>query len=343
VLIVSFGGPEGMEDVLPFLDNVLRGRNVPRERLLEVAEHYYHFNGISPINSQCRALIAALRMELATNGPDLPIYWGNRNWQPLLADTLATMARDGRRHALAFITSAYSSYSACRQYQEEVAAARAVVGDSAPRVQFVRRHYNHPGFIGANADRVRSALQHVPADRRDAAALVFTAHSVPVAMARSSSYEQQLHEAARLVAGAVGVHAWDLAYQSRSGPPAQPWLEPDIRDHLRDLAGRGVRDAVVSPIGFVSDHLEVLYDLDIEAQALARELGISMVRTGTAGTHPAYVAMIRELIGERTAGLAPRWLGDAGASPETCVAGCCAYVAARPSGSSHAQPAGVLR
>jgi len=294
ILVVSFGGPEAREDVLPFLENVLRGRNVPRQRMLEVAEHYYHFDGRSPINQQCRELIDALRGQVS-----LPIYWGNRNWNPMLADTVRQMAADGVRRALAIATSAFSSYSGCRQYIENIAAARAVAGPDAPVVDKLPPFWNHPGFLEANGDRVRHALAQVPEDRRAAARLVYTAHSIPLSMSANCRYEEQLVEAARRVS-ALAVHdEWDLVWQSRSGPPTQPWLEPDILDHLRSLAENGVRDVVCSPLGFLSDHMEVMYDLDYEAAAVAGELGINFVRAGTAGTHPAVIAMLAELIAQR--------------------------------------------
>ena len=303
VLILSFGGPEATEDVLPFLENVTRGRNVPRSRLLEVAEHYYHFGGKSPINQQCRDLIAALRNELDEHGPKLPIYWGNRNWHPLVADTLRQMRNDGIQHALAFVTSAYSSYSGCRQYREDIATAQAEVGAGAPRVDKLPAFYNQPGFITACADRVRQAAGQFLPNEPKPFRLVISAHSIPCSMAETSDYEKQLRETSRLVAEAVGIDAWDLVFQSRSGPPSQPWLGPDILDHLRRLHEEGVTNVLVAPLGFVSDHLEVLYDLDTEAAALARELGMKFIRAATVGTHPAFVGMIRQLIAEAPANL----------------------------------------
>jgi len=305
VLIVSFGGPEKAEDVLPFLENVTRGRNVPRDRLLEVAEHYYHLGGKSPINDQCRDLMAALRNELAANGPDLPVYWGNRNWHPFLAETLRRMRADGVQHAAAFVTSAYSSYSGCRQYRENIAAAQAEVGEGAPKIDKLPAFYNHPGFIEACADRVREALPPFLRDEPNSFRLVISAHSIPCSMAQTSDYEKQLRETSRLVAAAVRIDRWDLVFQSRSGPPSQPWLGPDILDHLRRLHGEGVSNVLVAPLGFVSDHLEVLYDLDVEAAALAKELGMKLVRASTVGTHPAFIKMIRELISEPNATVCP--------------------------------------
>lgn len=305
VLIVSFGGPEKPEDVLPFLNNVTQGRNVPRERLLEVAEHYYHFGGKSPINDQCRELAAALRNELIRHGPNLPVYWGNRNWHPFLADTLRQMRDDGVQRALAFVTSAYSSYSGCRQYRENIAAAQAEVGDGAPKVDKLRVFYNHPGFIDACADRVREARASFLPNELNWVRFVISAHSIPCSMAETSNYEKQLRETSRLVAGAVGFNHWDLVFQSRSGSPSQPWLGPDILDHLPRLHGEGVRNVLVAPLGFVSDHLEVLYDLDVEAAALAGELGMKFVRAATVGTHPAFIKMIRQLIAEPSLAICP--------------------------------------
>jgi ferrochelatase len=304
LLVVSFGGPEREEDVLPFLENVLRGKNVPRERMLEVAEHYYHLGGKSPINSQNRALIAELEDELSVYGVDLPVYRGNRNWHPMLADTLRRMQADGVRNALAFATSAFGSYSGCRQYLEDIDRAREAVGPGAPEVHKLPPFHNRPGFLAAMADRVRTALGAIPVERRASAPLLYTAHSIPLSMAESSPYVAQLQESCGLVSKAVG-HPGSLVYQSRSGPPTQPWLEPDVCDRIRQLhAGGGLTDLVLAPIGFLSDHMEVLYDLDTEAANLCRELGVNMVRAGTVGVHPAFLVMIREMIVEASAGCA---------------------------------------
>jgi ferrochelatase len=326
LLLLSFGGPEGPDDVLPFLENVTRGRGIPRERLLAVAEHYRHFGGVSPINEQNKALVAALRAEL-----DLPVYWGNRNWHPLLEDTLGEMRADGVQRALAFVTSAYSSYSACRQYQDDIAAARAAAGPGAPEVDKLRHYFNHPGFLDPQVDAVRAALADLPKQRRPGARLVFTAHSIPVQMARSSGpdadglYVRQLREAAGLVADAAapGVQ-WELVWQSRSGSPRVPWLEPDVVDWVTQLAGEGVTDVVAVPIGFVSDHVEVRWDLDTEAAARAKELGIGFARTPTPGADPRFVAMVRELALERIDPRCPRRaVGPMGAAHDVCPAGCC--------------------
>jgi ferrochelatase len=296
LLVVSFGGPEGMEDVMPFLENVLRGRNVPRERMLNVAEHYELFGGVSPINQQNRNLIAALEKELEANGPRLPIYWGNRNWHPLLPDTLSQMAADGVRNALAFVTSAYSSYSSCRQYLQNISDAQAQVGPGAPRVEKLRVFYDHPLFIEANVDQIRNALTQL--NSKDIH-LVFSAHSIPESMAANCDYAKQLTQTAGLIAQTLNIENWDLVYQSRSGSPMQPWLGPDVSDHLRALRQEGAKNLVVAPIGFVSDHMEVVYDLDVEARKVANEVGLNMVRAATAGTHPSFVRMIRELMLER--------------------------------------------
>jgi ferrochelatase len=328
ILVVSFGGPEGPDDVMPFLENVTRGRNVPRERLEAVAHHYLRLGGVSPINAQNRALVAALETELRAHGIDVPVYFGNRNWHPLLAETVAQMKRDGVRRALAFLTSAFSSYSGCRQYRENLYEAQLTVGDDAPELPRLRMFFNHPGFVEANADRVRTALANAPAG----APVAFAAHSLPMAMVECCAYEAQLGESAQLVAEAAGVSEYTIVYQSRSGPPQVRWLEPDVLDHIRDLHARGVRDLVISPLGFLSDHVEVLYDLDVEAAELADELGMTLVRAGTPGTHPAFVAMIRELIQERLDPDAPRRaLGRFGPSHDTCAPTCCLPGNGRPS------------
>ena len=325
LLLVSFGGPERPEDVLPFLENVVRGKRVPPERLREVAAHYELFDGVSPINAENRALLVALVAELNAHGPHLPVYWGNRNWHPLLADTLAQMADDGVRRALAFVTSAFSSYPGCRQYLEDIEQARQQIGPEAPAVEKLRPFYNHPGYVEPMADRVWEALEQIPADRRAAARLVFTGHSLPLAMAQGSPYVEQLGEACQLVAGRLKRPQWDLVYQSRSGPPSQPWLGPEIGDHLRKLAAGGdVRDVVIAPIGFVCQHMEIAYDLDVEAAALCEELGLTMVRAETVGCHPRFVRMIRELVLERIDPSAPRLaVGTHAPWPDVCPPNCC--------------------
>jgi ferrochelatase len=324
LLLVSFGGPEGPDEVVPFLESVVRGRNVPPERLREAAAHYEHFGGVSPLNSQCRALLAALREELLRHGPPLALYWGNRHGRPRLADTLRRMADDGVRRALAFCTSAYASPSGCRQYLDDIAAARAEVGALAPEVDKLRLFYNHPGFVEPLVERVAAAVERVSEPRRAAARLVFTAHSIPRAHAASCDYEAQVRETASLVAFPLGRREWSLVYQSRSGPPSQPWLDPDIVDHLRALAASGARDVVVAPIGFLSDHMEVVYDLDLDAKSRALELGLNMVRAATVGTHPRFVRMIRELVEERLSDAPVRLhLGARGPAPDACPPDCC--------------------
>ena len=328
ILILSFGGPEKHADVIPFLENVLRGRNVPRERMLEVAEHYYHFDGRSPINDQNRALIASLEGSLATSGPQLAVYWGNRNWHPFLADTLRKMRSDGVRKALAIATSVFSSYSGCRQYLEDIEKARAEVGEGAPSIDKLRSFYNHPLFIEAQAEEVQAALEQIPTARRANCRILFTAHSVPVAMAETSDYQAQLNETCRLVAENVKFDNWRLAFQSRSGAPGQPWLEPDVGDALREM--NSGQDVVVVPIGFISDHMEVLYDLDTEAQAISAERGVNMLRAATVGVHPQFVGMLRELILERMGLCEPRAIGKYGPNHDVCRADCCPAPARRP-------------
>jgi ferrochelatase len=329
LLIVSFGGPEGPDDVLPFLENVTRGRDIPRERLLQVAEHYNYFGGVSPLNGEIRIFLGKLLQELNAHGPHFPVYWGNRNWHPLLRDVVEQMADDGIQRAIAFVTSAFGSYSSCRQYREDIARARAEVGDRAPEIDVIRRFYNHPGFIEALADRTATALADLREDRRDAANLIFTAHSIPVAMASTSPYEAQLRESCRLVAESLGRTQWQLAFQSRSGPPSQPWLQPDVESTLRAIAAGGSRDVVIVPIGFLHDHVEVIFDLDVEVRELCEGLGLTMARAKTPGLHPRFVTMVRELIQERTCpdterlALGPDGPPPDGPSPHECRPGCC--------------------
>lgn len=341
LLIVSFGGPEGPADVRPFLENVTRGRGVPPERLDEVEAHYRSFGGRSPINDQVRALIAELRVELDRQGRDLPIYWGNRNWHPYLRDTMAELAADGIERAYAFVTSAYSSYSACRQYLEDIEAARAEV-PGAPAVDKLRVYFDHPGFLEPLIEHTRAGLDglHAAAGTDPAQTRVlFCAHSIPTALAVTCAYAEQLRAAAALVmAGAGGEAAespaWELVWQSRSGPPRVPWLEPDVGDRLVELAAEGVRRVLLVPIGFVSDHLEVIYDLDTVAVPLAAEHGIDAVRVPTVGTDERFVRMIVELVDERREEWPPeqrRALSGLGVWPDVCAAGCCPPPA-RPTG-----------
>ncbi|MFR9731602.1 ferrochelatase [Saccharopolyspora sp. MS10] len=336
LLFLSFGGPEGPEDVRPFLENVTRGRGVPPERLDEVAEHYHHFGGVSPINRLNREIMAGLRDQLRAESRDLPVYWGNRNWYPMIEETVARMAEDGVRRALVFPTSAWGGYSGCKQYHEDIARAREAVGERAPELVKLRQFFDHPLFVAANADAVRRACAQVGDPR---ARLVFTAHSVPVRAdelpgpdGRPEWYSRQVAECARLVAEEAGVEAYDVVWQSRSGPPQVPWLEPDVVDHVERLHAEGVGSVVVSPIGFVSDHLEVVWDLDNEAAEKAAELGMGFARAGTAGDDPRFAKMIVELVSEHVDEVRPRKLSllpAAGCSTngEACAPGCCSRTA----------------
>jgi protoporphyrin/coproporphyrin ferrochelatase len=338
LLVVSFGGPERPEDIRLFLENVTRGRGVSPDRLTEVAGHYHESGGRSPINDQNRALLTALKHELGRMGLSLPVYWGNRNWHPYLADELARMRDDGIRRAAVFLTSAYSSYSGCRQYREDLAAAAASVGPpDAPRMDRLRHCFDHPGFIQANADRVVSALGDLPSDVAQDARLVFVTHAIPTAMAETAGPAGGAYvDQHRAVAAAVTVdvenrtgtrYDYELVYCSRSGPPQVPWLEPDVNDHLKTLAAE-VPGVVLAPIGFVSDHMEVAYDLDTEALGTARELGLPAARAATAGTHPAFVAAICDLLLERAAvercePVVRASVGPPGPSHDVCPVGCC--------------------
>jgi ferrochelatase len=309
LLVVSFGGPEKKEDVLPFLENVLRGRGVPRERMLEVAEHYYHFDGRSPINDQNKALIAALEQEFKSHGEKLPIYWGNRNWYPLLPDTLKQMQADGVRRAAAFVTSAFGSYSGCRQYREDIAREQQQTGTENMVIEKLNNFWDRDEFIAAMTERVQSAMAELP----NAEQLIFTAHSIPTSMADASPYVRQLKEASARVAAVCGISNWTLVYQSRSGPPSQLWLEPDICEYLRAQHAAGLQRVILCPIGFMSDHMEVLYDLDTEARDLCDEIGLKMARAGTAGAHPKLISMIRDMV----------FNAQTSAVMAHCEAGCC--------------------
>ncbi|HXV93862.1 MAG TPA: ferrochelatase [Pseudonocardia sp.] len=343
LLVLSFGGPEGPDEVRPFLENVVRGRNVPPERLDAVEEHYQHFGGVSPINARNRELIAAIEERI-----ELPVYFGNRNWHPMVEDTVAGMARDGVRRALVFATSAYGGYSACRQYHEDIARARKAVGDAAPELVKLRHFFDHPAFVAANADAVRAAYGRLDAQVRDRARLVFTAHSVPTAADAAAGppaegghrYSRQVAEAARLVAAELGVAEHDVVWQSRSGPPQVPWLEPDVVDHVEALHAAGVPAVVVSPVGFVSDHLEVVWDLDTEAKQRADELGMGFARAATAGPDPRFADMVVELVAEHVHDMAPRGLGRVPRAGCTvngapCAVDCCvpAQRPGRPGGA----------
>ncbi|MGH3250293.1 MAG: ferrochelatase [Trebonia sp.] len=360
-LLLSFGGPEGPDDVLPFLENVTRGRGVPRERLADVAGHYHAFGGVSPINAQCRDLLTAAGAAFAAGGIDLPLYWGNRNWQPFIGDTVRQMKADGIQRAIAFVTSAYSSYSACRQYLDDIDRAVAAAGPGAPRVDKSRPYFNHPGFIEPFAAAAETALAGLPAGARAGARLVFTAHSVPVGMAAASGspsrgtavpdavggrYAAELREASRLISERVrgGTLPYDLVFQSRSGPPGAPWLEPDVNDHLTGLAKGTLTSGepvpvpsavVVVPVGFVSDHMEVVHDLDTEAARTAASLGLPFARAKAPGPTPRFAEMIRELVEERVSGAEPKALGNFGLGAfadgaDSCPADCCRYSPARP-------------
>ncbi|MFF0455875.1 ferrochelatase [Nocardia africana] len=341
LLLLSFGGPERPEDVMPFLENVTRGRGVPRERLDEVAQHYLHFGGVSPINALNRELIAAIEAELAARAVDLPVYFGNRNWHPMVEQTVATMRADGIGHALVFPTSAWGGYSGCRQYDEDIERARAAV-DGAPELTKIRQYFDHPLLIDSFADAVRAAVGRLPAESRDRARLVFTAHSIPVAADMAAGppadgghlYSRQVAEAARLCAAATGFDDFDVVWQSRSGPPQVPWLDPDIVDHLEALSGKGVEAVVVCPVGFVSDHLEVVWDLDNEAAEKAAELGMAFARAATPGPDPRFARMVAELVGEHLDGTEPRRLGAVPGYGCTrngaiCAPGCCEPVRRR--------------
>ncbi|WP_458248492.1 ferrochelatase [Streptomyces sp. MAI_2237] len=362
LLLLSFGGPEGPDDVIPFLENVTRGRGIPRERLKEVGEHYFLFGGVSPINDQNRALLDALRKDFADHGLDLPIYWGNRNWAPYLTDTLREMTADGHRRILVLATSAYASYSGCRQYRENLADALATLEaeglDELPRVDKLRHYFNHEGFVQPMIEGVLRALDELPQAVREGSHIAFSTHSIPTASADTSgpveghgeggAYVAQHLEVASLIADAVrertGVeHPWKLVYQSRSGAPHIPWLEPDICDHLEALHASGAPAVVIAPIGFVSDHMEVLYDLDTEARAKAEELGLPMRRSATVGADPRFAAAVRDLILERAAterGEQPTLcaLGRLGASHDLCPVGCCPARAPKPAAAGADSP-----
>lgn len=335
LLFVSFGGPEGPDDVMPFLENVLRGKRVPRERMLEVAKHYNNFGGVSPINDHCRDLISALKAELHAHQIELPIYWGNRNWHPLLPDTVNKLKADGAKRVLTFITSGFSCYSGCRQYRENVYAAQDEVEANDIGVDKIRVFYNHPDFVEVNARNVKTAIDAVADGNADDVQVVFTAHSIPDSMASTSDYEKQLKEACRLVAEQLDLpnRRYDLVYQSRSGRPQDPWLEPDICDHIEALHQRGVQKLVICAIGFLSDHMEVLFDLDDEALKKCEELGMSMQRAATPGTDPQFVTMIRKLIQERQTGCDRECIGQFGPNHDVCPVDCCP-APARPAASA---------
>ncbi len=345
LLLVSFGGPEQPGDVEPFLRNVTRGRDVPEQRLAEVAAHYHDLGGRSPLNDLNRAFVAAVREDLLGNGVDVPVYWGNRNWAPYLTDALGKMAADGVTRAACMLTSAYSSYSGCRQYRENLAdaigevAAEVVSGvRGAPRLDRLRHYFNHPGFVEPMVDATLAALAELGDDVRRDATLLFVTHSIPTAMDAASglggayvgqhrSVSDEIVERVREETGHR--YAAELVFCSRSGPPSQPWLEPDVGTRIAELAELGVTAVVVVPVGFVADHVEVVHDLDTEARAVAEKAGVTMVRAATAGVDPRFVAMVRDLLLERAAaerGEQPVRLavGDLGPSWDVCPLGCCA-------------------
>lgn len=364
LLLLSFGGPEGPDDVVPFLENVTRGRGIPRERLKEVGQHYFGFGGVSPINGQNRELLDALRKDFAEHGLDLPVYWGNRNWAPYLTDVMREMVRDGRRRIAVLATSAYASYSGCRQYRENLADALATLageGLELPRVDKLRHYFNHPGFVQPMIDGVIASLASLPEEAREGAHLAFTTHSIPDAAADTSgpvedhteggeggAYVKQHLDVAQVIAEAVAVETgrerpWQLVYQSRSGAPQTPWLEPDICDQLEALHAAGAPAVVMVPIGFVSDHMEVLYDLDTEATAKAAELGLPVARSATVGADPRFAGAVRELVLERAAKergepVERCWVGMLGASQDLCAVGCCPSRAPRPAAAGVDSP-----
>ena len=322
ILIVSFGGPEGPDDVMPFLDNVLMGLNVPKPVKVRIGKRYQRFGGISPINRETRSFIQALEIEIQNNGPQLPIYWGNRNWHPMLSDTLNRMADDGIKNAIAYVTSTFSSYSGCRKYREDLYEAIQGV-DNPPHIDKLRVGYNHPGFIKAVSDRTREALESTSVDKEEVV-LMFTAHSLPLSMAKCTDYEAQLQEACNLVGQVVGINSWQLVYQSNNASYGEPWLEPDIADALEKVKSSGRSHVVIMPIGFVCDHMEVVLDLDIEAKEQADNLGLQLTRAATVGSHPAYISMVRELIIERMSKNPDRqYLGSRGANGDYCKPDCC--------------------
>jgi len=315
---------------MPYLENVLRGKNVPRERMLEVAEHYYHFDGISPINQQNRDLLEAVKEDFAKHDIDLPVYWGNRNWHPMIVDSMEQMKQDGIQKALSFFTNGYSCYSGCRQYRENIADAQASIGEGAPEVHKTRMFFNHPAYIEASVDRVRDALNKIPQDRQGQARILFTAHSIPNSMADYCKYSTQLTESCKLIMESLPGIEWELVYQSRSGPPQQPWLEPDVCERIEELhEATQIKDLVIHPVGFVSDHMEVMFDLDTEAKELCDKLDISMQRSLAVGVHPKFIEMIRELVLERIQGAEKKAIGEMPPNWDVCPQDCCLYNPAR--------------
>ena len=324
VIVVSFGGPEGLDEVMPFLDNVLRGKGVPEERKLEVAHHYELFGGVSPINAQNRELVEKVKADLSEKGIDLPVLLANRNTEPFIPDVLAECKEKGYQKLLTYVTSGFSCYSGCRQYRENLMTAQAGIGPDAPTFDKIRTFFNHPLFIEVVSEKVSEAVDLLPEDDQTKPHVVFTAHSIPMAMANTSPYVEQLTEAARLVAERLEISDWDLVYQSRSGPPSMPWLDPDICDHLDGLKAKGIPSVVVSPLGFVSDHMEVLFDLDLEARDHAAKIGMNYVRASTPGNDPKMVEMVVELIRERLEDWPERrTIGRLPAKHDVCPENCC--------------------
>lgn len=342
LLVLSFGGPEGPDEVMPFLENVTRGRGIPAERLAGVAEHYLHFGGVSPINAINRALIDEIVAELADRGEQLPVYFGNRNWHPFVEDTVATMASDGVRRAAVFTTSAWGGYSGCAQYQEDLTRARASVGDGAPELVKLRQFFDHPLLVELFAESIADAAATLPESLRANARLVFTAHSIPLRAANRCGmdlYARQVAYCAGLVAAAAGYDDYDQVWQSRSGPPQVPWLEPDVGDHLSALAAAGTEAVIACPVGFVSDHIEVIWDLDNELRQQADELGIALARASTPNAQRRFARMVLDLLDEAREGREPRRVVGAQSVPgygsslngQFCTAECVATAAAAAS------------
>ncbi|WP_348734046.1 ferrochelatase [uncultured Mycolicibacterium sp.] len=301
LLLLSFGGPEGPDQVMPFLENVTRGRGIPRERLESVAEHYLHFGGVSPINGINRALIAEIEAELARRGRRIPVYFGNRNWEPYVEDTVTQMRDNGIERAAVFTTSAWGGYSGCTQYQEDIARGRAAAGAGAPELVKLRQYFDHPLLVEMFADAIRDAAATLPAELRDEARLVFTAHSIPLRAADRCGpdlYERQVGYTCRLVAAAAGYLDYDHVWQSRSGPPQVPWLEPDVGDHLEALQRAGTSAVIVCPVGFVADHIEVVWDLDNELAEQAAQAGIAFARASTPNAQTRFAQLAIDLLDE---------------------------------------------
>ncbi len=351
LLLLSFGGPEGPEQVMPFLENVTRGRGIPRERLESVAEHYLHFGGVSPINAINRELIDTIRAELAERGEELPVYFGNRNWHPFIEDTVAQMLADGVHRAAVFSTSAWGGYSGCTQYQEDIARAREAVGETAPELQKLRQYFDHPLLIEMFAEAIAQAAAELPADLRAQARLVFTAHSIPmraVDRCGPSLYPRQVGYASGLIASAAGYDDYDVVWQSRSGPPQVPWLEPDVGDHLSTLAASGVKAVIVCPVGFVADHIEVIWDLDSELAEQAEELGVALARATTPNSQPRFAKLALDLLDEVREGrcasrvVGPEHVPGYGSSVNGrfCTADCEASAAAAAAAASARPSAG---